>query len=92
MQIASNFWTDPLILTAVCKLTTKVLQLDAVKNNKLLLEKIVNNIKSCTHLLPYLGLQKYEELCKNTKKYHPEQKNGHDDIYVYMNHQDDPII
>jgi hypothetical protein len=34
MQIVSNFRTDPLILTAICKLTTKVLQLEAVKNNK----------------------------------------------------------
>jgi hypothetical protein len=69
MQITSNFRTDPLILTAVCNLTTKVLELNAVKYERGILARIVNNIKSCTHLLPYLGLQKYEELCKSAKKH-----------------------
>ncbi len=46
MQIAGNFRTDPLILTAICKLTLKTLEVK--KDDCRKLEIIVGNIKQCT--------------------------------------------
>lgn len=43
MQIAGNFRTDPLILTAICKLTLKTLEVK--KDDCRKLEIIVGNIK-----------------------------------------------
>ena len=56
LQICSNFKTDPLILTAVCQLALKVLNINSVKESKKLLSQAINQLSSCEHLVPYLGL------------------------------------
>ena len=47
---------------------------------------------NCIHLIPYLGLSKYEELLRLTRKYNPNQTFADRDSESNLQYQDDPII
>lgn len=46
------------------------------------MDKVVKNIASCTNLLPYLGMSKYDELLKITALYYPSRQAGERDTNV----------
>ena len=47
---------------------------------------------NCIHLISYLGLSKYEELLRLTRKYNPNQTFADRESENNLQYQDDPII
>jgi hypothetical protein len=92
MTVTQNFKTDPILLTAICKLTLKVAEQDEVCNSKELIDKVIKNIASCQHLLPYLGMSKYEELLKMVSMYNPSRQATDREFAVQLQYQDDPLV
>lgn len=53
-----------MLLTAICELALKVAKQDEIAYDTYWIEVVIKKIASCNHLLPYLGMSKYEELLK----------------------------
>jgi hypothetical protein len=70
--VISHFKTDPLLLTSVCYLAEQILTIltkNNIQDDQDMLNKAVRQMGNCIHLIPYLGLSKYDELLKLTRKY-----------------------
>lgn len=91
ISITQTFKTDPILLTAVCRLTLKVCEQEEVCNDNIKIRQIIKRIASCNQLIPYLGLSKYEELLKMTARYN-KRKIREKDVFVQLQFQDNQII
>jgi hypothetical protein len=70
INIVGHFKTDPKILTAVCNLTLAILEKPEIVGDIEYLSVCIQKIASCVPLIGYLGKSKYEEMVKNSRKYH----------------------
>ena len=91
ISITQSFKTDPILLTAVCRLTLKVCEQEEVCNDNQKIRQIIKRVACCNQLIPYLGLSKYEELLKMAARYN-KHKIREKDVYVQFQYQDNPII
>ena len=66
--------------------------MEEIRENKDQIQKLITSIASCQHLLPYLGLIKYEELLKMTKIYYKNKGVDREGIVVALQNQDDPYV
>ena len=75
MSITNHDSTDPILLTAICRMALDLFETEELINNENIMEPFQKAIGNMRQLVPYLGFDKYPELMLLTKKYNPSSAN-----------------
>lgn len=70
LQITSHYKTDPVLLTSICKFAKQLFTREEIKSNQVVIEPKLKKMQNLVQLLPYLGLKKYEDLLKMSRRYY----------------------
>ena len=70
LSIISHYKTDPVLLSSICRFAKQLFSRKELINNHDLLAPKVKKMQNLVQLLPYLGLKKYEDLLKMTRRYY----------------------
>ncbi len=70
LSIISHYKTDPVLLASVCRFAKQIFSRpEIIKNNEYVASK-VKKMQNLVQLLPYLGLKKYEDLLRMSRRYY----------------------
>ena len=79
MTIMGHDFTDPILLTAVCKFAKDLFETEDIRCNEEAMKPFSDKIQSLNQVIPYLGGEKYFDLLEMCKVYNIDAKNKAED-------------
>jgi len=92
VQITSHYMTDPVLLASICRFAKQLFSREEVKTEPSYLESKLKRMQNLVQLVPYLGLKKYEELLKMSRKYYDATAFAEREKAIQLQHLDDLVV
>mmetsp|Transcript_7293 Transcript_7293/g.5585 ORF Transcript_7293/g.5585 Transcript_7293/m.5585 type:complete len:232 (+) Transcript_7293:161-856(+) len=92
LQITSHHLTDPILLTAIVKFARQLFSRDEMRTNQHLLDPKLKKMQNLVELVPYLGLKKYEDVLKMSRRYFDQSAFAIKEKVTQLQHLDNTVV
>ncbi len=93
LQITSHYKTDPVLLTSICHFARQYFSREEIRvNQKVLEKKATEKMKNLVELIPYMGMKKYDDLLKMSRRYYDSTAFAEREKATLLQHLDDLVV